>query len=116
MMSAPSGTRRLACASACSGARCSPPSEKESGVTLSTPITAGTGPDNSFFSSGWTAIADVTGLEGAAIMPWLCAVGAGESRHRRRLLGAFGDAVKAPAIELIADLGLQLAGLRDHLL
>src|ERR1700744_2997405 len=107
-MSAPSATSRLACASACSGARYLPPSEKESGVTLSTPITAGTGPDNSFCSSGWTAIAGVTGLEVAAIMPWLCAVGAGESRRR-------GAARIAADGALIADLGLQLAGLRDHL-
>ena len=40
-MSAPSAIMRRACASALSGAINCPPSEKESGVTLSTPITAG---------------------------------------------------------------------------
>src|SRR4029079_18248787 len=39
--SAPSPTRRRACAMAACGSRKRPPSEKESGVTLSTPMTSG---------------------------------------------------------------------------
>src|SRR5712671_3673731 len=40
-MSAPSATIRLACLMAAAGSKKRPPSEKESGVTLSTPITIG---------------------------------------------------------------------------
>ena len=52
MMSAPSAIMRRACASARSGAMNCPPSEKESGVTFRTPITAGYGRDSSARSTG----------------------------------------------------------------
>src|SRR5690349_12687550 len=41
MMSAPSATRRWACATADFASKKRPPSEKESGVTFTTPITSG---------------------------------------------------------------------------
>jgi hypothetical protein len=52
MMSAPSAIMRRACASARSGAMNCPPSENESGVILSTPITAGVGRDVNARSTG----------------------------------------------------------------
>ena len=78
-MSAPSATMRVACVSALSGVVNCPPSEKESGVTLSTPITAGVGRDSSADSIGWSAAA---GLDVVAIMPSLCAVRPRESSSR----------------------------------
>src|ERR1700756_1934472 len=117
MMSAPSAISRLACASACSGARNCPPSEKESGVTFKTPMTAGVGPDTSACSAGWRAgiAANEVGLDLVAIMRSLCAVAASESRWRQGLrpLGARRAVL---ANYLISNLGLQLARLRDQLL
>jgi hypothetical protein len=61
-----------------------PPSENESGVMLSTPITAGDGPDNSAgqarlaIEAAGGVVADVI-----AIMRSLCAVHASESRRER---------------------------------
>jgi hypothetical protein len=58
---------RLACASARSGAANCPPSEKESGVILRTPITAGQGRDKSAGHAGRSAAGAV--LDEVAIMP-----------------------------------------------
>src|SRR5258705_10121202 len=69
-ISAPSATIRLAWSSAAAGSRNRPPSEKESGVTLSTPITSGR-PSASSRVSGWR------GATGA---------GAGVSTVRPRLM------------------------------
>src|SRR5689334_16215148 len=106
MMSAPSATRRCACAKALSGARNFPPSENESGVTFSTPITAAVGRDSSPRSTGWSDGAVVAAcLEGALTMGSLCAVPAWESRSATTV---------SPG--LVADLRLQLAGLGNQLL
>src|SRR5258705_7908724 len=69
-MSAPPATTRSACTIAIVGSRKRPPSEKESGVTLSTPITSGR-PSASSRVSGWR------GATGA---------GAGVSTVRPRLM------------------------------
>ena len=79
MMSAPSETILRACASARSGAVNWPPSEKESGVTFRTPITAGYGFDSSADSTESpvgpaAAFGSLAGLEMVAIMRSLCAV------------------------------------------
>src|ERR1700760_2383808 len=110
MMSAPSAIMRLACANARSGAMNCPPSENESGVTFSTPITAGIGRDKRSRSrEGPAAAAAGAGLELVAIMRSLCAVGACESRcgagELTRERGRFRP-------DLIGDFRLQLARLR----
>jgi len=66
MMSAPSAIIARARDSAWSGAMNSPPSEKESGVTLSTPITAGIGRSSSVRSA--SSPAGATDGEGEAFM------------------------------------------------
>src|SRR5262245_17143578 len=108
MMSAPSAIMRRACASALSGAMKAPPSEKESGVMLSTPITAGQGRASSAGRSrrpaGEVALAD---LDVVAIMRSLCAVRSGVSRSGR-------GQKPAQAAVLICDLGRQLLRLLDQ--
>src|SRR6476469_2891567 len=93
MRSPPASIIARARASACSGAMNSPPSENESGVTLSTPITAGIGRSSSLRStSGPTEPAAGTDGEGEAFMRPALAVGEGGfkaglrgSRHAARL-------------------------------
>src|SRR5262245_24193932 len=71
-MSAPSATMRLACSIATFGSRNCPPSENESGVTFSTPITSGPGFANSRPSgSGGARATPPAGEDGrrAIVMP-----------------------------------------------
>src|SRR3954452_9423730 len=83
MMSTPASIIARARASACSGAMNSPPSENESGVTLSTPITAGIGRSSSLRStSGPTEPAAGTDGEGEAFMRPALAVGEGGFKAR----------------------------------
>src|SRR3954471_7376659 len=78
MMSTPASIIARARASACSGAMNSPPSENESGVTLSTPMTAGIGRSSSVRStSSPTEPAAGTDGEGEAFMRPALAVGEG---------------------------------------
>src|ERR1700749_1516298 len=117
MMSAPSAIMRFACANARSGVMNCPPSENESGVMLSTPITAGDGPDN---SAGQARLA----IEGAggvvadviAIMRSLCAVHASESRRERAYRAVWLSAGAVPRFWSVGNFGGKLARLGDQLL
>src|ERR1700730_2879555 len=118
MMSAPSAIMRLACASARSGARNWPPSENESGVIFSTPITAGYGPDKRAGHARRPAEAAAgTVLGELAIMRSLCAVGAGESRCEPRLARCRrSSGMIGPEGCSVSNFRRQLARLRDQLL
>src|SRR5258706_10553467 len=114
MMSAPSATIFRACASARSGAVNWPPSEKESGVTFRTPITAGYDRDSSAASTESpfgpaAAFGSLAGLEMVAIMRSLCAVRVVESRRER-------DRGRRPErLFSVADFRCPLARLLDQL-
>src|SRR5580704_4706529 len=124
-ISAPSAARRLACPIATGGSRYRPPSEKESGVTLSTPMTAGC-----FFANSRASIPSPASGEaenawcvsllavpsaiwtvlGGANWSSLCAVAKGESSRRRRRAA---QEVNGICGQSIANNGLQFLGVLD---
>src|SRR3569623_2403319 len=106
--SAPSATSRSACASAAAGSKNSPPSEKESGVTLSTPITSTCGLASSADNMPCRASRAVPDVEEGALMARICAVPKGESRRKR-----VGRCPKGQ--RLVADLERQFLGPLDQL-
>src|SRR5579863_2037139 len=120
MMSAPPAIIDLACATARSGMMNFPPSENESGVMFSTPITAGYGLDNSAGQARrFTETATGAALDEVAIMGSLCAVPAGESRRgKAQAAGAARPDLlrSAGRPRLIGNLGLKLSRLGDQLL
>src|SRR5262245_38457707 len=112
-MSAPAATIRRACSIAASGSRKRPPSENESGVTLSTPITSGRPCASSRpAGSGATAVArsELTEDGWASVMTVAlrrsrerCQAGRPPETRRRR------SAQSSP----ISDFQLQLLGVLD---
>src|SRR3954465_3171010 len=81
---APSAAMRSNCATAASTSANSPPSEKESGVTFSTPIRAGRGRADRLPAAGGPAgDSDVAAL--GAVAAGLCRISGPRLRHRARL-------------------------------